>query len=1245
MLASLRCPTVVLAHVAPANLAKRFLPHPTLPPPMRIRKLELQGFKSFVDRQTFHFGAGIAGVVGPNGCGKSNVVDAVKWCIGEQSARSLRGTAMADVIFNGSASRPPVGMAEVCITFASTDEPFPGQWARFEEVAVSRRLFRDGTSEYRINQERVRLRDVHDLFLDTGVGARLYSFIEQGQVERIVLSRPEHRRTLVEEAAGISRFKARRAEALDKLEQTDANLDRVSEVADDMGRRLRSLERQVERAARYRRLRAQVRQEEIFLGLARFAALSGDRRALVGDLRAARAAEDAAGRELRAREATLSGVRERIAVADAVVGELRDAFAELEAQRREAESARHYQSKAREDLLGRLQHLEGEVREWTGLLAASQVEVGRLEAEVSELARAAEGLDTRLREAQADLDAGAGLLQALRRRVGTLKDRSTVLLNETARIRAAIGASERTQADLQERLGRCAEGETATVSGLTALRERVADAEAGLAVADDRVRQASQARDLARQAEETARSVVTDAEGRLRETEQARTGGERDLARAEVRLQSLRSMLDSHEGVGEGALAVLRQPGALGTLAEHLDVDPGQLGFVQALLGEALDHVLVEDRAALLRGAAAAEARVGLVPLSDAPADSGLSRRLDGTPEGRRAVARLVAGWRTAEDLAEALDLWQATGADVITRDGSVVRRDGVVFAGRPGVGAAQVVLARRHQHTEAQAVAEAASTAFAALQGAVVGARTVLETARTALATAAAEAAAAEQDWHRCRLAQGEARQRLQLCTGELRQAEGRAAELVAERERVASALSLQEGEAGQARSQLQEREHEQAEVDRQLLESQAALQAQEERYAALRESVSGLTAQRDGSRRQGALLAENLEAGRVRCTEAARRLERSRAETASSQARIAELGQEDQDLARRLQALGEEQGGVRERLEAERTRLERERERLQAAERALDAVRTRLAEATASRTRLDLKLQEVRLSIEGLKEQVERRHEVSLPGLLDRLDRAAGLVLEAGPETRVPLPEGMRRLPEVVDLRITPQLLEDREAITAHLADLEAAREQLKRLGEVNLTALDEYEEVRERWTWLRDQREDLERSAATIRKAIADINRTCRMRFREAYDRIDAEFRALYPRLVGGGEAHLALTDEDDLLETGVEIYARPPGKRMQSLRLLSGGEKAMTAIALIFSIFRVKPSPFCVLDEVDAPLDEGNGARFNDMLREMCELSQFIVVTHNKKTMESVDTLYGVTMPDPGTSRLVTVRISH
>ena len=1213
---------------------------------MRIRKLELQGFKSFVDRQTFHFGDGIAGVVGPNGCGKSNVVDSVKWCIGEQSAKSLRGSAMQDIIFNGSAGRKPVNFAEVAVTFNAGDEPFPGQWTRFEELQVSRRLYRDGSSQYMINGTRVRLKDIHELFMDTGVGRRLYSFIEQGKVDQIVHARPEQRRLLFEEAAGISKFRERRKEALARLDATTVNLDRASDLAEEMERRLKTLERQVGKAIRYRRYQSRVRQGELFLGLARYRGLIADRRALTGGLRESEKDVTSLSRELEHKDRGLADQRDAIAVMESVLATLRDELSELEAQRREQESARHYQARERDEVARRLDLLDVDVEDAELKQRQASEEAESL---AVELAAAKEKLSSGASDADAGVEKATALgreLHQLRSKVDALKNQVMKQVTELTRRNTQLTSTRQRLHEITGRLTGSQNRQESVSTDLERLEEAVSRESTVAAAASAKVEGARDQVEKARRSLGEAEAGVREHQQAARAAEKSVTEAERSLARSEARLRSLEELAEAHAGVEGGAKSLLKKARTMGTLAEHLDVpEVLEKALVRSLNG-ALDHVLVEDEAALVEAASRAGGGgpVGIVLAGGAAAMTGLAAQISGSEAGRAALSRSLGDCRQAPDFSAAWALWKETGCRVVADSGELILESGVVLAGKGSAGAGAAILRRRRelntlreQVASEQTLVKQQRDAAKQLQDSANAAAFSLRQIRSGLDGAESQLKAAQ-------LAQMEARHRVKSREGELARQREQADRLLRQRERLSADRERFEEELRGLGDAINKASEARAQAEDALTVAQRDWSVMEDRVRSAREAAARLQAERGALTQQSILLEKSLNSARSKEQEARQRGERASEDKLRSVERVAVLDADDKRLAGLIQSLGEQQGDLRMKMDGEKTRLKAARDKLAEAEAALSGLRSRLEQAKSRRTKLELKLQEVKGQIEVLRQQAEEKYQASLPGMLDRLERDASLTLEVSPQARSELPFEIRNLPPADDLRVTPTLLEDEASITAWVEDLAKAREQVHRIGEVNLTALSEYTEVLERYRVLDEQRTDLEGSVETIRKAIVKINRTCRERFHETFIQVDAHFQEIYPRLVGGGQARLKLTNEEDLLETGVEIHVQPPGKRMQNLSLLSGGEKAMTAIALIFALFRVKPSPFCLLDEVDAPLDEGNGARFNDMLREMSRLSQFIVITHNKKTMEAVDTLYGVTMPDPGVSRLVTVRVS-
>lgn len=1207
-----------------------------------------------------HFGDGISGVVGSNGCGKSNVVDAVKWCLGEQSAKSLRGKSMGDVIFAGAQARNPSGSAEVSITFVAGDEPFPGEFARYEEVMISRRMFRDGGSEYRINQERARLRDIQDLFLDTGVTNRMYSFIEQGRIGQIVNARPENRRALFEEAAGISRYKSRKQDTESRLEETAANLERATDVVDGLQKRLRSLSRQVERASRYRQYRSRERQAELFLGLARYSGLIGDRRALGEQLRAAKSDEEQLQRALTRRERELKERRDGVSLQEAGVGSLRDELADLEATRREKESARLYQAREQENLRRRLEVISGQ-------LAQSNEELEDATAELETTSSDRERVESRLTAIESTLgrakDELVVLDQDIRRRTILIergKSEQLKLVSRIAAHRAALESSGVRRRDLESRLARL----TARRDELLADHETFAEQleEAALAVEESREGQAvfAEAIERARKGLSGRQSALSASQAALsqamrahRTTEGMLSAVERDEAKLRARVESMESLQASHEGVEDDIRAALSLPGVLGTLAEHLDVPEQRIAPLTAALGASLDAILTQTDAAALAAIQKVKGRSVVVSLEHASGTpTGFAARLGGTPTGMKALAVVLPSCREADDVAEALALHRKTGAAVVVTGGghAFIDSAGRLMVGEPRT-AGVAILARRRKLAALRLESVALHEKVEAAREVVEEALEVVDAAREAVDEVQRSVEDAREGVSRAREAAADGELKLRTAIQQKRSAEqevqrqsSSTRRVTADLAEVEQSLTAHDDQVMRRRESIAEDIEEQACVEEDLTSNQAALVSETHNANSARERMNQLTTETAGLRERLTGLRRAETAARAAAETASRQIERGEQEQTEGLARIEVLVEDNERLAEDLHDIGERQADLRQRLEQALERVRQERDQLTELEEYIKGNRTRLSSARELRIDIEQKLQIAKGEIGRIRETLQERHEISVSAMLDRVERDGHVTIPADAAALAALPKGGEERPEALrDLRITDEMMDDKTAVETWIEQLKNDRDALAKLGEVNLLAIQEHREVATRLEHQSTQREDLETSMRSIQQTIARLNKLCRERFWETFEKVNEHFQEIYPRLVGGGRARLSLTDPDDLLETGVEIFAQPPGKRLQSLSLLSGGETAMVAIALIFSLFRVKPSPFCLLDEVDAPLDEGNGARFNRMLREMAQRSQFIVITHNKKTMECADTLYGVTMVNPGVSTVVSVQM--
>ena len=1179
---------------------------------MRLESVEIVGFKSFCDRQELSFKGGVTGIVGPNGCGKSNISDAINWVLGEQSVRSLRGTSMEDVIFNGSSSRQPLQMAEVNLKVTGLNGNSPDG---APECVVTRRLYRNGDSEYLMNGRVCRLRDVHELFMDTGLGSKAYSIIEQGKIGLILSSKPADRRAIIEEAAGITKYKARRRQTQLKLEAAQQNLLRVNDIVNEVEKQLESLKRQAAKARRWRAVREEMQGVERVLFGRRFLDLRGRSSVLEERHRAEADRESAASRALETEEARLEARRQGLYEAEAQLEEARARLNELtlavdrhqgrggycREQLAENEGRAGQAAREEEDLVARVvpltEGLAGRRAEEQSLherLAAAEAEARAAEAAVG---AAAAGVA----EAEADLERARDAQVALLGRIATLQNsRTSVAANaeraalELAKLAAEIEDLERDRARVGasrgDALARANDAES-LVAGLTVARDgataRAADARA---LADT----------LARDA---------DALG----NESSALAGRR---------ASLEEMVATHSAFDEGVRALLLRPEGLevlGVVADALEVDSAHERAVEAFLGDRLQAVLVPDAEQARRGIrwlqSSGAGRGAFLPLASARTrhDCGPLREIAARERGALGLLsdftrvsgphadRIRASLPDAvvvATLEDALALASREGpVAVVTLEGEVLRGS-LVEGGR----AVKGLLAPRREVKEVAARQQEMETRLAALR------------AEGALAQARASSAAEEARSLDERIHAAEK-------------------DLVAVRHEIQTA----EEESGRLHRKgvILDTERAQAEQDG----SAAA-----ERLAGIEEGLGAAEAEREAGHFRLGELAAAVAAGRSGADAAQARHAEARSSLAALRERTAAAENErrrlEGDLAELEQRIAAARGRAAE-TEARRGELERE----------IAEVERLLAEALLERDRAqggaavaEDRVREARAEIEGREQGLkERRRERDV--LRDALsevevERARTgsdldhLAHECQQSVGVAAAEAAAGLSDEDRLR-------DLEELGALAREL---REKLERMGQVNVLAVEQAQELEERHTFLTAQRQDLLDSIAELDQAIRKIDRASRERFQDAFQIINQHFGEVFKQLFGGGTAGLSLLDEEDLLESGIDIMAQPPGKRLQNVLLLSGGEKALTAIALLFAIFQYKPSPFCILDEVDAPLDDANIGRFVGMLEGLKEQTQFVLITHSRKTMSIADQLYGVTMEEPGVSKLVSVRFT-
>ncbi len=1192
---------------------------------MRIRRLDVVGFKSFMDKTVVAFDDGVTGVVGPNGCGKSNVADAIRWVLGEQSARQLRGRSMEDVIFNGSESKPPLSMAEVILTFEN-DRPseLPPQFQGYSEITVGRRLFRTGESEYVVNGVQARLLDVNDIFFGSGVGRTAYSIIEQGRIGQIVSARPEDRRAIIEEAAGITKYKRRREAAERKMEATQQNLMRVADIVQELGKQLESLNRQARKAEKYKALKAQIRELELRAAAARYLEITATRRA-AEERQAALRAEDL---ELAARvaelEASLEQDRTRLAE-----GEAR--LAELSAREHELESALRV-SEVSQDAAGR------EVEQIAERTRAQAAEVEALKDQAEALLREQDGLLRQRDELQMLVAADEGRLAEAEAALREARREEGALQGDADRARAAASAA---LSEASSHTSQLAQIERQRQDVRTRLQRNRAEAEelAGRAAHLDgsrsrRVEKLGQTRQLKLRLDEqrgAQEELLDRTRAEFIQNEAKLITLREELAEKRSRLGSLLEIVRNYEGYGRGVRSLMtragqgesRDRGVFGLVADVVSAPAEYETAIEAVLGERLQYVIVESHSQGVEAIdylkTAAEGRASLIPLARLRGGDGPA-----PPEGPGAhpgvvapclevvsfdpsyekVARFLLGDALiVRDLPAALEIWQEQGGrrTLVTLDGEVLDPYGVVTGG-PLEGEGHGALQRRREVQELEETVRAFEAEFAL-------ATERHRTLQPRLLQLEAALKSLDRDGREKDLALLEQEKDLARVGEELDRVAERTGQLEVERSQLEDALAALSREEEEHRLAAATAAAEQARAEERAREAVERLEATKARGGVLTSELMNLKAKAaaDAERR------ESFGSALRRIDETRREVEERRgrlfAALSEANARAAELRGRIEGTQVDLGQLAHDLAVVREEL----GRARAAHDALVAGSRARDAegreLRTRAEGVRANGAEAALTAREQSLALSHLEEQIRERCQAELRWEVGRFH------LE-----RPPSDEERQRLEEL--------------------------KAQAERMGGVNLTAIEEYDELAKRHAFMSEQKGDLERSLADLKAAIVKINRASRERFRETFDRVNERFQQVFPRLFSGGRAGLVLTQDDGGEgDAGVEIFAQPPGKKLQSVNLLSGGEKALTAVSLIFAIFLIKPTPFCLLDEVDAPLDDANVGRYNELVKEMSRTSQFILITHNKRTMEMVDTLYGVTMEEPGVSKVVSVRLTE
>jgi len=1234
---------------------------------MRVKRLEVQGFKSFKDKTIIHFDDGITGVVGPNGCGKSNIVDAFFWVMGEQSYKHMRGSSSDDLIFNGSSKYAPAGIAEATLVMETDfDENSTGEHPsgatvkdiplhlRAKEIAVTRRLYRGGEGEYFINGVQARLRDIKELFMDTGVGAKGYSVIEQGQIGKIVNAKPEDRRILIEEAAGIAKYKARKTESLRKMESAQGNLSRLNDVLAEIERSMNSLERQAQKARKYREYKDELLDKEMTWGR---------RKTKVLQQRL-----DALSVEKQTVEQELVGMKAEVQVSENLVEieritqltdtksaeDLQSQIQRLSDDLTHEKAALDLSKRRQSDLENQLQTLEQEMSDLRAAIATEEERLVTLdqdskaaeenhknlaqkarefEEEVRALRLSTDESRRELEKAKSDLLAGIQEASHLQSRRAGLESRLESARAQAERVQAQIIALQERFTGLESDLGFAREGAELQRTKLDSLKTQKTE----------------QAEDIQRQ----EKALVAE--------EKTRDDNLKSLAQIRSRLQSLEDLAQAYEGFGDAPRAAIEwartnNSSSFSVLADAYDVDAGYESALEGWLEGQLESLISsESKMALDAISHIRDGKSGRIAVHVAAASpTGSIGSWDFVQEslqqaGFKILGQLQEVVKTSTSvpaqigeiasslvdgvaLVESLDplpqflanggMQNLMGWAIVSRDGNALDRDGTLRGG-----------------TTQSSISETQSEAASVLKRkrAIVELKDAVAAAETAHAQSSDQASSTREKLIQARERIGALQSEIQEVEIQLTTFERDIHQLDKSTRECSQQLEQARNEGSRAQAEISQSETGISEIDSQL---EALLAARTEEESKIREAEDCLRLLEEKYRDRDAELTQMrvVEASdRERSQSLRRELESARGVIVDRERRVAEIARTVERARTEKDSFSGGEGEMQEKIVTLTTTLAEQREQL-------SIVKDRLEQSTAKMNEVLGKVKELTRSVESFQsrsmEMAIEFEKVSseLTHLVQNLEEKYG--------------------PGCLERPVTSPIQEEMEApvVTAEISaeeeqklgeEVESLRERIRRLGEVNVNAIEEYEETKTRFDHLNGEKLDLEASVQNLQDAIEHINKTSEDRFRKAFEAIAERFERLFPIIFGGGQAKLSLLYPEgstDILEAGVDIMAQPPGKKIVNIGLLSGGEKALTAVSLIFAIFMVKPSPFCILDEVDAPLDDANIGRFNALLREMSSTSQFILITHNKKTMELNDVLYGVTMEEPGVSKMVSIQLS-
>ncbi len=1197
---------------------------------MKLKKLDITGFKSFYDRASIDFPEGITAVVGPNGCGKSNVIDAIRWVMGEQSVKQLRGKSMEDVIFSGTNGKPPLGMAEVSLTLSNDNGSAPEELKDFTEINVTRRLYRSGESTYLLNKQPCRLKDIHNIFLGSGMGSKSYAVIQQGNIGVITEAGPEERRYFVEEAAGVTRYKHHKAEALRKIEMTHQNLLRVADIIVEIKRQMDSLKRQARKAELFNKYQTRAKDLDVRLGLHHFQAFS---------------------RQIDETEALLQQMRDADLEHTAELKQLDAAIEAIKLDRWQKNQAIAEHKTQKFDLQRTVDRLENDLKHLRG-------EIERLTRERTELLSARQGMDEKNQSMLAEIAQGEAESERLRESVAALRgtlDRERAaqdqLNAELAGMNQTLDAAKSHLLDLMAREAQYRNVHQNASSNRENLKRRLKRIDEEEALSHQKIEQAQERESRAQGRIEAVKAEIESLTGRIAGTRQSLDEKSKalgalvkqiqslELERSSVRSKytTLKKMEDNFEWFKDGVRAVMkhakaaeppaadqRLEGIIRLVADVIEPEPSAAMAVEAALGETLQYIIVESQQAglsaidyLQRHSAG---RSGFIPVSALhDTTAGIAERPDpsrlllhqvSVQPGFEAIAQALLGNVVlAETLEEALSIFNQNGRiqTLVTRNGDVVSPKGFMIGGSKDASSGilvkkQEIKALQQQSKSLDQRMESTRADLKALEAEVRNLDIELQRLIEQKNQARENEIEAEKSLYKVAEELKSLRRQLEITQLEQEQLLGEASDLDDEIGKTDRALAAITTDITAAQTDV-------ATHSQRISELTARQQEVNQKVVNLKLEMTALNARLENNTGSLRRLREFQTDGLRRLEQLALEIDQKAERAAAAQAKVAQF---EQGLAEHYRQIA----GLDQEIERSETDYAAIDAKLKESDGKISEIKDQREKAIEQLRMLELEQAQRRLKREHIASQLQDRYQTPFAELSAQV--------AAGGDAAVS--------DDAPDLGVLE-------------AELNRLRTKIGRIGDVNLGAIKEYQQLNERHDFLQTQKEDLEKAIDGLHQVIRKINTVSQERFMQTFQAINAKLAEVFPRLFNGGTAELVLTEPDRPLETGVEYMIHPPGKKLTRMSLLSGGEKAMAAIAFIFAIFLIRPTSFCLLDEIDAPLDESNVFRFNDLLQHIGDKSQIIMITHNKRSMEFADTLFGITMEQKGVSKVVSVNLKR